>query len=120
MQNGQGAPGNGGGSLRSADLQVDERRYRRNGHAYVEGLGGGSDEDRALVATQVFPPCLPCVSIAFMDRPNEKSPKDLSGPNSPHFSLAESGDEYLAWEQVDAGRFMPRRVRGSYQGRALG
>lgn len=25
-----------------------------------------------------------------------------------------------AWEQIAPGRFMPRRVRGSYQGRALG
>ena len=28
--------------------------------------------------------------------------------------------EVRAWEQVDTGRFMPRRIRGSYQGRALG
>ncbi len=25
-----------------------------------------------------------------------------------------------AWEMVDAGRYMPRRVRGSFPGRALG
>ncbi len=25
-----------------------------------------------------------------------------------------------AWELVDAGRYMPRRVRGSFRGRALG
>jgi len=29
-------------------------------------------------------------------------------------------DEAQAWEQVAEGRFMPRRVRGSYRGRALG
>ena len=29
-------------------------------------------------------------------------------------------DEGPAWEQMDAGRYMPRRIRGSYRGRALG
>ena len=29
-------------------------------------------------------------------------------------------DEVAAWEEVEAGRFMPRRVRGSDRGRALG
>jgi hypothetical protein len=26
----------------------------------------------------------------------------------------------LAWEQIEAGRFMPRRIRGSYRGGKLG
>ena len=25
-----------------------------------------------------------------------------------------------AWEEIEAGRFMPRRIRGSFRGRALG
>jgi hypothetical protein len=25
-----------------------------------------------------------------------------------------------AWEEVDVGRYMPRRIRGSYRGRELG
>jgi hypothetical protein len=25
-----------------------------------------------------------------------------------------------AWEQVEAGRYMPRRIRGSFRGRNLG
>jgi len=25
-----------------------------------------------------------------------------------------------AWEQLEAGRYMPRRIRGSYRGRELG
>lgn len=25
-----------------------------------------------------------------------------------------------AWEEIDAGRYMPRRIKGSYRGRALG
>ena len=70
---------------------------------------------------------------------------DLTAADSPHFSLpAEDNNapgtsaatpgqggpvgrplpaddkNVLAWEEVEAGRFMPRRVRGSCQGRALG
>jgi hypothetical protein len=29
-------------------------------------------------------------------------------------------EDVPAWEQVDPGRFMPRRIKGSYRGRALG
>ena len=25
-----------------------------------------------------------------------------------------------AWEEIEAGRFMPRRIRGSFRGRTLG
>jgi len=46
--------------------------------------------------------------------------KDINGPNSPHFSLPDEASEEAAWEQVEPGRFMPRRVRGSCHGRALG
>jgi hypothetical protein len=28
--------------------------------------------------------------------------------------------EAPAWEEIEAGRFMPRRIRGSFRGRALG
>ncbi|MCP4170184.1 MAG: hypothetical protein GY758_05340 [Fuerstiella sp.] len=50
---------------------------------------------------------------------NEK----LSGPESPHFCTNGESDqleEVPAWTEVGEGRFMPRRVRGSNQGRALG
>ena|GEM_PF-1712295 len=46
--------------------------------------------------------------------------KDINGPESPHFSLPDEQSDALAWEQVEPGRFMPRRVRGSCHGRALG
>jgi hypothetical protein len=32
---------------------------------------------------------------------------------------AETG-EFQAWEQIDNGRYMPRRIRGSFRGRELG
>src|SRR6185369_12927134 len=31
-----------------------------------------------------------------------------------------TGSDVAAWTEIEAGRFMPRRVRGSFQGRALG
>ncbi|QDT10037.1 hypothetical protein [Planctomycetes bacterium K23_9] len=50
--------------------------------------------------------------------------KDLSGPDSPHFQLPAGVDDAVekvdGWEEVAEGRFMPRRVRGSCHGRALG
>ena len=45
---------------------------------------------------------------------------DINGPDSPHFNLDADGEQTPAWEEVEEGRFMPRRVRGSCQGRALG
>jgi len=44
----------------------------------------------------------------------------LSGPQSPHFNIDGDNGDAPAWTEVEEGRFMPRRVRGSNQGRALG
>lgn len=51
-----------------------------------------------------------------------KPPRDESGgiEGAPHFTDAPATDEVRAWEQVDAGRYMPRRIKGSCKGRALG
>jgi hypothetical protein len=39
---------------------------------------------------------------------------------TPHF-VDEAGTELVQpWEEIESGRFMPRRIRGSYRGRALG
>lgn len=47
--------------------------------------------------------------------------EELSGPESPHFNTeADRAENVPAWTEVDEGRFMPRRVRGSGVGRALG
>jgi hypothetical protein len=45
---------------------------------------------------------------------------ELIGPDSLHFSMGGDCDEVAAWTEIESGRFMPRRVRGSFQGRALG
>jgi hypothetical protein len=34
--------------------------------------------------------------------------------------LDESPEEVRAWEEIEAGRYMPRRIRGSYRGGQLG
>ena len=35
--------------------------------------------------------------------------------------LGEGGeDKSVAWELLDTGRYMPRRIRGSFRGRELG
>lgn len=34
--------------------------------------------------------------------------------------LEPSEEPVVAWEEIEAGRFMPRRIRGSCVGRALG
>jgi len=39
---------------------------------------------------------------------------------APHFAEEVRPDPGPAWEEIETGRFMPRRIRGSYQGRALG
>ena len=32
----------------------------------------------------------------------------------------DDNEPIAAWEQIEAGRFMPRRIRGSYRGGKLG
>jgi hypothetical protein len=51
---------------------------------------------------------------------NEINKDDLAGPAGPHFSVEADPAEVAAWTEIEAGRFMPRRMRGSFQGRALG
>jgi hypothetical protein len=46
--------------------------------------------------------------------------ENLGGPDSPHFSVEGDARELPAWTEIEQGRYMPRRVRGSCLGRALG
>ncbi len=46
--------------------------------------------------------------------------KQGDGESAPHFVDDTGLGQVQAWEEIDTGRFMPRRIRGSYQGRALG
>jgi hypothetical protein len=38
----------------------------------------------------------------------------------PHSVDESRPEEVRAWEQIEAGRYMPRRIRGSCRGRSLG
>jgi hypothetical protein len=40
--------------------------------------------------------------------------------SAPHFVDEAQPGEVRAWEEIDTGRYMPRRIRGSCKGRALG
>ena len=52
---------------------------------------------------------------------DQTNSEKLSGPESPHFCTdADTEENVPAWTEVEEGRFMPRRVRGSGVGRALG
>ena len=51
---------------------------------------------------------------------SHESNQDLTSPDSPQFSIENLPEEVAPWTEIDPGRFMPRRVRGSFQGRALG
>jgi hypothetical protein len=42
----------------------------------------------------------------------------IAGPDDMPINAVEANPP--AWEEIAPGRFMPRRVRGSCQGRALG
>ena len=35
-------------------------------------------------------------------------------------AVPEAAEKVAAWEMIEAGRFMPRRIRGSFPGRELG
>ncbi|HEY2414652.1 MAG TPA: hypothetical protein VGI40_20565 [Pirellulaceae bacterium] len=51
---------------------------------------------------------------------NQQNRNELGRPDGPQFSADVPAEEVAAWTEIDPGRFMPRRVRGSFQGRALG
>jgi hypothetical protein len=53
-----------------------------------------------------------------MSRP-ENDPNAVP-PANLHFSIIENAADQPAWTEIEEGRFMPRRVRGSCQGRVLG
>lgn len=57
-----------------------------------------------------------------MDGPFEREPAQPSRTDveGAHFQLELPAVEVSAWEEVHTGRYMPRRIRGSLIGRALG
>jgi hypothetical protein len=53
------------------------------------------------------------------DQPHERPDGAEPGAAAQFTGEADPG-EGPAWEEICPGRFMPRRVKGSYKGRALG
>jgi hypothetical protein len=50
----------------------------------------------------------------------EPNQDELNGAAAPHFSIDGDQSVLAPWTEIEDGRFMPRRVRGSFLGRALG
>jgi hypothetical protein len=46
--------------------------------------------------------------------------EDGARESGPHFAEQVTTEQSVTWEEIEVGRFMPRRTRGSYRGRALG
>ena len=49
-----------------------------------------------------------------------RKPQDREKPAGPPTPSDGSEPKAPAWELIEAGRYMPRRIRGSYRGRELG
>jgi hypothetical protein len=47
-------------------------------------------------------------------------PDETIGAQNDHFLIDGNEAGLPAWTEIEEGRFMPRRVRGSFHGRALG
>jgi hypothetical protein len=52
------------------------------------------------------------------EQPQERAGE--AGPATAGQFTGETPGEVPAWEEVAAGRYMPRRIKGSCKGRALG
>jgi hypothetical protein len=49
-----------------------------------------------------------------------ETPPEVEQATAAQFAAEAEPAELRAWEQVDTGRYMPRRIKGSCKGRALG
>ena len=50
----------------------------------------------------------------------ERNTGEAPVPEAPHFVDEPAPGGVRAWEQLETGRYMPRRIKGSCKGRALG
>ena len=51
---------------------------------------------------------------------SKNRPDEVEQATAVQFTTDSEPAEVSAWEQVDVGRYMPRRIKGSCKGRALG
>jgi hypothetical protein len=48
-------------------------------------------------------------------------PADVAGePKPTPQAISTTAEQLPAWEMIETGRYMPRRIRGSFPGRELG
>jgi hypothetical protein len=57
---------------------------------------------------------------AMKSEPPGDRAQGLDQAMAAQFSDAAEPGEVQAWEEIDTGRYMPRRIKGSCKGRALG
>jgi hypothetical protein len=50
----------------------------------------------------------------------ESNQQPAPSSEGPHFTADADSSQCPAWTEIEPGRYMPRRVRGSFLGRALG
>jgi hypothetical protein len=50
----------------------------------------------------------------------QNEPDDRESASAPLVVGEAAAGEILPWELIENGRYMPRRIRGSYRGRELG
>ena len=50
----------------------------------------------------------------------DKTDRDAEVPLTRRSPSAAAEGDAPAWEMIEAGRYMPRRIRGSFRGRELG
>ena len=50
----------------------------------------------------------------------EREAAQAENSTAPHFTHEDPPADTQAWEEIATGRFMPRRIKGSCKGRALG
>ena len=51
---------------------------------------------------------------------SQRRGRRTSSRRPPQFTDEAEPDDVPAWEQIETGRYMPRRIRGSCRGRELG
>ena len=115
---GESARGDDLRPVRPADLPSDGRRNRRHGDAHLQGLGSGGRAGR------VAGPASGQVGSESTGeqrwKPHNQRVEDGELEQGPHFADGSRAGAVRAWERSTPGRYMPRRIRGSFRGRELG
>jgi hypothetical protein len=58
--------------------------------------------------------------LAMRSKQSSQSAEEIETAAAGQFTGEADFEQTPAWEEVSTGRYMPRRIKGSYRGRALG